>query len=327
MKQLEEIDTDVIDGLRVRKFYRGPCTSPVGEVEDESDGVDGEESKWDRRDRFRVETRTGLTALSVSDVENFRDFVPIDLDSISRTTLPHRGLRENGVQVLATALPQAHRQVENVSPYYCQPLIETSEEARKYYHQPSPFNFNDGDEWEDEIDKTITYIPKNFGSREETVSKVWFGRREFLPKKGQPPAKSLILYLVGTGRAVEDIAEIVVRLDKRFVRSSTSRWWNGVRVPEHWEFDETSLRGVYHACTVKEATGKNHYDAFVGLNGMVSRLTCNQARLLIRQTLEEYMWWRLRGGEKLGNNGGVYGIVGPTALVGFESVTLPTIIV
>jgi len=321
-QQAEEIDADIVDGLKVEKFYHGPFCTPfnVGDRGIKMELLQG--AAVEKVDKLKIDSRTGLTTLSVADIENYQDFVPVDLNQIPNETIRNRS---HGLQVLATSIPQAYRQVENMSPYYCQPLIESEAQTRQYYHQDSPIDFDDVDEWEDEIVKTITYVPKNVGSREETVAKVWFKKREFLGKKSQTPVKSLILFLLGTGTSCEDITDILAGLDERFVYGWSSRWWNGVRMPEHWELDNVMVKMFCDVCKRSDGVQRGMPVRGVVEERVLSRISLNWARGLIKRAMEGYLWWRLRG-EKLGNNGGVLGVIGQSALVGFEAITSPTMV-
>jgi hypothetical protein len=123
--------------------------------------------------------------------------------------------------------------------------------------------------------------------------------------RSQLVGQALIQYLLFKGLLISKVAEMLGPLDETFLYKSESRWWNGYRVPQHTQLNDRIVEKVL----VVARAGRKWWEKEVDEQGM--RIPKEQVmvhrrqkeRKVVRfanQTVENYLWWRLMGGQPHG---------------------------
>lgn len=258
-------------------------------------------------DDFRLNPNRSDIDLTPQQILNYKDYEPIDFDKGYNQVDPQKirqdlartfGTRNYGFQVVGTNLPYTHDTIENMSDYYQMPLIELAEPVE-------PFTIPEEDE---------SYEARaNIGNLTEAHYKEFYGidpqykgkavatesSPEFLPKQTQPASYSLILYLTGKGLSLKAIADIILTLDYKFLDNWDPRWFNGHRIPEHWEMTDKMIEKIKDICKApeywwEEMDGKNDEIVTMTMRKFWFTYYENRSIRFVRWVLEDYV--RLRAG-------------------------------
>lgn len=216
--QLIATDAKTVDKVRIIKAYIGPSTTPIPERNTSSQAANaGDEEGVE----MRSITPSGPPAL--------KPFYELNPKTVHQDLARLRGMRNFGIHVVAKTLPIKFDVKSNLSYYYKLPMLESPEEERGCYI-----------DWMD--------LPNGTG-----VSDIE-GKNyppTLKPKGTTPtmaPAHSLIIYLAGKGKTVQSIVDVLFRLDEKWVYEWACRWFNGFRVPDHWEFDDNMVEAIKYNC-------------------------------------------------------------------------------
>lgn len=120
------------------------------------------------------------------------------------------------------------------------------------------------------------------------------------PPRSQPPAQALILHLLFRGRDIDEIADVLSRLDDEFLYKTESRFWNRVRIPQLWQLNEPAVLEILAAAQSSELWWEKTTDILgkeipSSLQIMQSRIRANKVKQLARKSVENYFWWRFMG--------------------------------
>jgi hypothetical protein len=195
--------------------------------------------------------------------------------------------------------------VDNISDWYFMPILESADQTREYYHRKAAVSdsivFTDINQG---VEDTTTRLPslRKRPSRwrlrdvRKPVLETYNEEPLCFPKHSQPPSYSLMLYLIGHGHSHLWTAEVVAALSERFVYNSSSRWWAGFRIPEHWEITAALADQVRMKCK-REDSGNEVFSQHgaEGFERVKERLRVRRAGYLVKKVLENYLWVRLKG--------------------------------
>lgn len=247
-------------------------------------------------DDFRLNPNRPDIDMTPRQIANYEDYAPVDFTKGNKRIDPQTihqdlarilGTRNYGIQVVGTNLPITHDTIENMSDYYNMPLIELAEPVE-------PFQIPQGTEENESIGV-------NVNDAEGQSKKVKAGNTDlvFLPKQTQPASFSLVLFLTGKGLPPSDIVDIILTLDYKFLDGWDSRWFNGCRIPEHWEMNNAMVEKIKVLCKAPEYWWEEMY----GKKGEVVTMAMrklwfnhheNRSAQFVRLVLENYV--RLRAG-------------------------------
>jgi hypothetical protein len=117
------------------------------------------------------------------------------------------------------------------------------------------------------------------------------------PAHAQVPAQSLILHLRGRGLSVRTIAIQISALSAEFLYDSNSRWFNGLRIPEHPSFDESMVDRIMETCEAGMQWWEGECDDEgkplpEGFRVLQRRMRISKAEKFVKKCLENYFYWR-----------------------------------
>jgi hypothetical protein len=114
----------------------------------------------------------------------------------------------------------------------------------------------------------------------------------------QTPAGALIIYLYSRGMDVRSIGEKLGGLDKDFLYKNESRWWKGIRIPEHLDFDEKIVEKVMEIAKGEpeewELEGEGRERLPPAYREIKTRIRARETRRYAAKVVENYWFWRFR---------------------------------
>lgn len=314
LSQLQQLSPEVRDRVRVVKAYLAPPPSPRLEaITSRGNDISANLSLHSKLD-YEQSSRSSkpnsdplevASSFTIEQVLNCNDFAPIPSPYEPRNISHGLGLRNYGIQVVGTNLAVNFDSVDNVSDWYFMPILESADQTRDYYHRESAITrsttFTDINKV---VENTTVRIPPltkrpsrwRLKDVRKPVLETYNEEPIFFPKRTQPPSYSLILYLIGHGHSQLWTAEVVAGLSEMFVYNSSSRWWDGFRIPEHWELTATLADHIKVKCRREDSGSEvcgQHGDE--GFKRVKDRLRVRRAGYLIKKVLENYLWMRLKG--------------------------------
>jgi hypothetical protein len=113
----------------------------------------------------------------------------------------------------------------------------------------------------------------------------------------QVPSQSLILHLRGRGLSIHAIAVQISTLSDEFLYDSNSRWFNGLRIPDHPSFDDRMVKRILETCDAGTQWWEGEYDDEgkplpKGFRVLQRRMRISKAEKLVNKCLENYFYWR-----------------------------------
>jgi hypothetical protein len=126
---------------------------------------------------------------------------------------------------------------------------------------------------------------------------------QFRPKRSHLPAQSLLLYLHGKGEFIPSTVCKLSTLSPTFLYNSTSPWWNGYRIPEYWQFDDSIAKKIFEIAkrdleewelaSARDRMGRTYPKAWKDSKRRLSEAALRKWCLRI---VESFFYWRLQDG-------------------------------
>jgi hypothetical protein len=172
---------------------------------------------------------------------------------------------------------------DNYSDYYNIPLIDPKAGAKAFV-----------DDEVIECKSPSSLFSSSFFIPDEDVA-----NRLHTPRS-QVPAQAIIQYLTFKGVPLQTIAKKLSVLDADFLYKSESRWWKKTRIPELWQLNDNIINHVLDVCKSDKLWWEEELDGFgrkipTALQILQSRVRVTEVKRLAQKSIENYLWWRLRG--------------------------------
>jgi hypothetical protein len=210
----------------------------------------------------------------------------------------HQGLRSHGIQVLAIDPAKMYESEDNHSDYYGMPVIES----------PNAFTA-----WETDLELAESKYKKD---KKRKAHKVKINTtydnsddedpkdkpNEFYPMHSQIASHSLILHLAGRGNSGAMIGTLLGPLHETFIFRSESRYFRGLRIPEHWQFTPSSFATVMQHCKMDFQKWQRERDELgkipQELRDCMMRRRKRVCTYLAKDVFENYLYWRCMRGQR-----------------------------
>lgn len=120
------------------------------------------------------------------------------------------------------------------------------------------------------------------------------------PPRSQAPGQAVLLHLLFQGAHIDALTEELGLLDEYFLHKMENRWFKHIRIPELWQLHEVNVGEILYVAK----SDKKWWEGELDPDGneisdciplVQARLRVRNAKILARQTVENYFWWRLMG--------------------------------
>ena len=174
---------------------------------------------------------------------------------------------------------------DNLSDYYCMPLIEDPASHSRESIKITPWTIGD--------DETATLASEESSNYDQEENNFW-------KPKEQDPSQAMVLYLRGKGKSLRYIRELMRDLDPKFLNHHESRWFKNVRIADLHEFDDEMVDKVLSIARAPMEDWEKEFD----VNGkkwpenyriIKRRMREKVIEKLCKEAMENYFWWRCRG--------------------------------